>query len=227
MYELLEGRFVTPRGRMVSMHYRADTNDFNTLYSCLTGDEYGLRDLHLTGSALDIGAYLGGVTVALAIDNPSLRVTAIEPVPGNVELLRRNLDTNGLSDERVTVIEGAAGDGSDVNVRYGYSGSELACHHAFVGNMSLIADPAPENPHTVKRMASLPMGGIGDFDFVKIDCEGCEWDVDLSRVPLVRGEWHPVRGHTQLEWVARLIETHHVTTTGPAEGPGGFEAVLR
>lgn len=226
MYEQSVQPFLTPRGRPVSMWLRDGTNDFNTLYSCLTEDEYGLRELHLSGAALDIGAYLGGVTVALAVDNPDLRVTAIEPVPGNVELLRLNVDLNRIAD-RVKIIEGAAGDGSEVNIRYGYSGSELALHHAFVGNMSLLEEPGPDNPHTLQRMKSLPLGGIGDFSFVKIDCEGCEWDLDLSRVPHIRGEWHPVRGHTQSDFLERLIDTHEVTFTGPLEGPGGFVAVWR
>ena len=208
------------------MWIRADTNDHNTVNACLNGDEYGLRDLRLSGKALDVGAYVGGVTVALAMDNPDLHVTAIEPVPGNVELLLKNVAANDLM-SRVTVIEGAAGDGSEVNIRYGYSGSELACHHAYVGNMSLLEEPGPDNPHTVTRMRSQTLRSLGDFAFVKIDCEGCEWDIDLSPVPQIRGEWHPVRGHTRDEFLRRLDGTHEVSFTGPIEGPGGFEAVWR
>ena len=226
MYELRQEGFRTPRGQPVTMWLRADTNDFNTANACLNGDEYGLRDLRVSGKALDIGAYTGGVTVALAVDNPDLHVTAIEPVPGNVELLRRNIEANGLVG-RVTVIEGAAGDGSEVNVRYGYSGSELACHHAFVGNMGMLEEPGPENPHTVSRMRSQTLRSLGEFAFVKIDCEGCEWDIDLSAVPHIRGEWHPVRGHKQVDFLERLIDTHEVTFSGPVAGPGGFVAVWR
>src|SRR3990167_4276023 len=112
MYEPRQERFTTPRGRPVTMWVRDGTNDWNTLASCLNEDEYGLRDLHLDGEALDIGAYTGGVTVALAVDNPNLHVTAIEPVPGNVYLLFRNLEATDLS-ERVTVYQPAAGDGSE------------------------------------------------------------------------------------------------------------------
>jgi len=225
MYEPRQEGFSTPRGRPVTMWVRDGTNDWNTLASCLTEDEYGLHDLHLTGHALDIGAYTGGVSVALAVDNPELLVTAIEPVPGNVELLLRNLEANDLS-ERVTVYQAAAGDGSEVNVRYGYSGSELACHHAFVGNMSLLEEPGPDNPHTLVKLRSMRVPP-GPFSFVKIDCEGCEWDVDLSAMPHIRGEWHPVRGHTQADFLERLIGTHEVAFSGPEAGPGGFVAVWR
>ena len=218
--------FRTPRGTSVQMEVRPDTNDWNTLASCLNEDEYGLRELYLTGTALDVGAYTGGVTVALLVDNPALRVVAVEPVPDNVELLLRNLALNGLL-ARCEVIEGAAGDGSEVNIRYGYSGSELACHHAWVGNMSLLEEPGPENPHTLRKVRSQRLASLGSFDFVKIDCEGCEWDVDLSAIPHIRGEWHPVRGHSRPEFLERLIDTHEVTFTGPEAGPGGFTAVWR
>ncbi len=225
MYEPHLERFTTPRGRPVTMWVREGTNDHNTLVSCLTEDEYGLRDLHLEGWALDVGAYLGGVAVALLMDNPDLQVVAVEPVPGNVELLRRNIEVNELT-ARCEVIAGAAGNGSEVNIRYGYSGSELACHHAFVGNMSLLAEPGPETPHTLVKMRTQTIPSLGEFVFAKVDCEGCEWDLDLSAIPLVRGEWHPTRGHTQADVLA-LLPDHKVTFSGPEDGPGGFEAVLR
>jgi FkbM family methyltransferase len=225
MYAITETPFRTPRGAQVNMAIRADTNDWNTLNACMTEDEYRLRELPLSGWALDVGAYIGGVTVALLVDNPELKVLAIEPVPDNVELLIRNLGLNGVLD-RARVIDGAAGDGTRVNVRYGYEGSELATHHAFVGNASFMEEPGPDNPHKVLYLASRQVQGLEAFTFAKIDCEGCEWETDLSTIPHVRGEWHPVRGHTRDE-IAERLPKHTVTFTGPELGPGGFEAVLR
>jgi len=89
--------FETPRGHLVTMHYRTDSSDWNTLYSALNEDEYGLRSRHLTGSALDIGAHIGAVAVGLAIDNPDLIVVAVEPVPDNARLLRLNVAAYGLT----------------------------------------------------------------------------------------------------------------------------------
>lgn len=223
--------FMSPRGRPVSMALRPDTNDFNTTYSCLNEDEYGFKDLHLDGWALDVGAYTGGATVALLVDNPDLRVVAMEPVPENVALIHRNLAANDLT-ERAVVLETAAGDGGEQHIRYGYSGSELACHHAWVGNMSLITDPGPETPHILRKMQSVTLASLlkdYPFSFVKIDCEGCEWDFlrKAQRLSVIRGEWHPTRGHTQADFAALLAKTHNVTFSGPLEGPGGFEAVAK
>src|SRR5437762_6973756 len=107
-YQEKTDQWVSPRGNPLTITYRLETNDFNTVSSCLTHDEYGLRGLQIDGLALDIGAYIGPVTLALLADNPDLRVIALEPVPDHVKLLQRNIEQNGISD-RATVIAGAAG----------------------------------------------------------------------------------------------------------------------
>jgi len=60
--------------------------------------------------AVDVGANIGYFTVLLASRvGPSGRVTAIEPIPSLTRLLRRSLGENRFED-RVTVLENAAGD---------------------------------------------------------------------------------------------------------------------
>ena len=223
--------FRTPRGNPATMHYRTDSSDWNTLYSALTEDEYGLRSRHLTGRALDIGAHIGGVAIGLAIDNPDLIVVAVEPVPDNARLLRLNVAANGLTD-RVTVIEGAAGHGA-VTVWYGYRGSETAEHHAFIGNSSLAYDHGGANEHESVTYDGWALADLADSDvaLLKIDNEGGEFDFltdpAIARCAVIVGEWHNVRGHVQGDIATLLGATHDVTFSGPVGGPGGFLAVRR
>lgn len=227
MYTVTHTTFRTPRGRSVSLSLREDTNDHNILNSCLTEDEYGLKDLHLSGQALDIGAHIGGVTVALALDNPDLHVTAVEAVPPNIELLRENVERAGVSD-RVTVIHAAAGKGKTATVKWAFEGSgDVGSHNAFVGNALL---DVPVQPHEstvlpVRTLASLVGDGVS---FLKIDCEGCEWPLlgrSLSKVARVHGEWHPTDGHVRADIAAVLSKAGFTFTfSGPLAGPGGFEA---
>ena len=223
--------FLTPRGAPVTMHYRTNSSDWNTLYSALNEDEYGLRDRHLTGRALDIGAHIGGVTIGLAVDNPGLRVIAVEPVPDNARLLRENVAANGLAD-RVLVIEGAAGHG-DVTVWYGYRGSETAEHHAFIGNSSLAYDNGGAGEHNEITYDGWSLSDLADdeLSLVKIDNEGGEYDfladAAVARCAVILGEWHNVRGHVQSDIADILAPTHDVTFSGPIGGPGGFVAVRR
>ena len=232
MYEVTEGSFRSPGGQALTVFYRKDTNDWNTVSATLTGDEYHLPR-GLSGRAVDVGGYLGTVGIALAADNPGLAVTIIEPVPPNAALIRRNIEANGLSD-RVTLIEGAAsGDHEPVTVWYGYRGNEAAEHHAFVGNSTLAYDGSGILPHEEVTYTPLTLADLladGEIDWLKIDTEGAEWSFLTGPVEMVReivGEWHPVRGHTLADMAALLGPTHVVTFDGPQTGPGGFRAVRR
>ena len=211
------------------MAYRPDTSDWNTLYACLTRTSTASRTGRSPGRQLDIGAHIGGVTVALALDNPDLRVIAVEPVPDNAAMLRENVERNGVAD-RVTVIEGAAGGTKPVSVWYGYKGTEAAEHHAFIGNSSLAYDTSGKVKHeTVRYAKPVRLADLGDLALVKIDCEGGEYavlaDAAVAKIPTILGEWHPVRGKTGDDIVALLGDTHTVTFSGPEAGPGGFVAV--
>lgn len=229
--------FRSPRGVQARMHIRPGTNDWNTLNACMTEDEYGLRDLSLTGWAIDIGGYLGGVAIGLALDNPGLRVLVVEPVPDNADLIRRNIALNDLA-ERVTLIEGAVGNGDPVDVWYGYRGTVTAEHHRFVGNSSLAYDHGGELQHETRRydeshrlLDLIEDTGVERIALLKIDCEGGEWEfLDTRAVQYVDrfvGEAHAVRGHKGWDIVAMLEATHDVTLQGDTEGTCEFRAVAR
>jgi FkbM family methyltransferase len=231
MYELREHAWRTPGGHAVRSFIRDGTNDWNTQNAIFTG-EYDIPR-NRTGRAVDIGAYLGGVAMAYALDNPEATVYAIEPVPPNAELIRRNLDLNGLT-ERVKLVEGAVGGNHNpIQVWYGYRGNEAAEHHAFVGNSTLAYDNGGMLPHEEVTYTPITLSDLtvrGDIEWLKIDTEGAEWEFltgPVERVETIVGEWHPVRGHTLADMASLLGSTHVVTFSGPQTGPGGFTAVRR
>ena len=221
MYAVTQATFRTPRGQAVTLNYRQDTNDWNTLNSCLTEDEYGLRDLHLTGQALDIGAHIGGVTIALALDNPELHVIAVEAVPPNAQLLASNVERAGVAD-RVTIIQAAAGKGKTATVRWAFKGNETADHHAFIGNAVMPEATLVEHEHSEVEVVTLAglVKQYGPIGFAKVDCEGCEYPT-LENIPdcivRIRGEEH----YGPLD-----LPDFEVTYTQD-NAPRGFEAVRR
>lgn len=225
--------FRTPYGAPAEMLYRQGTSDWNTLWACMNEDEYGFANRRPTGLAVDIGAHLGGVSVGLAIDNPGLRVIAVEAVPQNADLLRQNVARNGLQD-RVVVIENAAGGSEPVEMRFGYRGSESAEHHAWIGNSSLAYDSDTSDHDSLIYEHPVTLSSIvedyGPIELLKIDCEGGEWTVLTDRaaadIPTILGEWHPVRQKSIGDLIA-LLPSHTVTFTGPQSGPGGFVAVRK
>jgi FkbM family methyltransferase len=225
MYEVKTGPWRTPNGRPVTLHYRDDTNDWNTLTSALDEDEYGLAGLSLSGAAADIGAHIGAVTVGLLVDHPGLVVHAVEPLMENIDLLQANLNENGVAG-RCQVRMGAVG---VHHVDYAFVGSGVATHHAFVGNAQM-----PETTDPTKREHYVNPYTLADFpdvELIKIDCEGGEWgfldDPLVATVPLIVGEWHNNDGHTLADMASLLGPTHTVTFSGPQAGPGGFRAVRR
>lgn len=223
MYDLTRGQWRTPRGHLAEMWYRTDTNDYNTIQSAIGEDEYGTAGLYLEGHALDIGAHIGSVSVLLALDNPDLRVTAVEAVPPNVELLTRNVEVNGLTD-RVTIVHAAAGDGKPTTIRWAFAGNEVATHHAFIGNALM---KQPLTAHESSAVDSVPLEALADqpIAFMKIDCEGCEYPFlqgpALAHIERIHGEYHA--DTTPL--IEALHDTHDMTCQDRV--PGWFQAVRR
>lgn len=229
---MVEGQFKTPAGHPCTFAYREGTNDWNTLNASLNEDEYSLPH-DLSGVALDIGGYLGSVGIALALDNPALRVVIIEPVPDNIILIGRNIALNDVGG-RVHLVGGAVGDGAFVDIGYRYQGSDVLEHHAFVGNSSL-ADGL-DVPHETVRYHTITLNELvkdwGPIAYMKLDTEGAEWAFldpygDLDHVQTIVGEAHAVDGHRGLDIVGLLEPTHHVTTYGDTDGTCEFKAVLR
>lgn len=234
------GEWVTPAGGNATMFYRGDSTDWNTISAIFrnpmaegseTGDEYHLPR-GLSGWALDLGAHIGSATVALLLDNPGLRVLAIEAVPENAELVERNLAANGLTDRAVVWNAAAWSKAGTMTVEYDYSGSEIARSHRYIGSVSPWISDAPRTYVKVKAVTltqAIKATGEQGFVWVKSDCEGCEHPFfngpGLAKLGVIEGEWHH-RDGTPESFAARLSRTHEVAW---AEGVGGgpFRAVPR
>lgn len=222
----------SPGGNDVIVHARDDTSDLSTIGSTfrLWGnlvDEYQLGDLPpLTGTAIDIGAHIGTVTLALLADHPTLRVIAVEPLPDNCDMIRRNLDANGWGD-RAEVRKGAIAKGRTARIAYDFDGADYLRNHRFIGGLTL----GKGADHSTVSVPALRLSDLVEetCPFLKVDCEGCEWDLladpAIARVERIVGEGHPS------DWLARvhkaLDATHDVMVLSDAGGPGTFRAVRR
>jgi FkbM family methyltransferase len=219
----------TPGGAWYAMSIRPGSSDWDTC----NANSYGMDEYRIprgrTGWALDIGAHIGACTVPLLLDNPDLRVIAVEALPENVEYLRTNLARNGVED-RAIIVHAAASDvgGVDQIIGYGPSTGPNA-HSQYIG--SGVNPMERERSVAVKtatlRGLMLLRGPEQDAPFVwtKIDCEGCEYGVFKS-------EWNPalrfITGEVHFGWdrmVELLAPTHDIM--GPGTDFGPFEAVAR
>jgi FkbM family methyltransferase len=220
------------KGNPATLFYREDTSDLATLGSTwnlwgMLHDEYELQWLDLTGVAIDIGAHIGSVTFALLADHPDLNVIAVEPLAENVAVMEATARHNGWTD-RLTIHTAGIAKGKTTDIAYDFAGDDYITNHRYIGGMAL-GHQGQHQSVTVPTVSLSKLLGKRSCDFLKVDCEGCEWtllaDPAIARVKRIVGEGHP---H---DWLARvhaaLDATHDITVLDDRGGPGTFTAVAR
>ncbi len=167
-----------------------------------------LREVVRPGmTVIDIGANVGQMTLEMAeLVGPAGKVIAIEPAPGNVELLREHVRANGYCD-RVEIVAAACGDidGGELDfVVYGSAIDSVGSGHQLLSitkqtefwQTAKLESQAMKVPLVTcdalcKRLDLTP-------HVLKIDVEGAEAlvlqgarDVLAAYQPLVRMGFHP------------------------------------
>ena len=139
------------------------------------------RDYEVYGAPLqdgwnvvDIGAGLGDFTVYAARRLPHGRVFACEPAPGSVSLLERNLVLNAISNVQVLPYAVSARAGT---LHLDVSGNE-AVQYRTTGNTS--GNGARITVQSLPLADVLAMLPRGVCDYLKMDCEGAEYDILLN-----------------------------------------------
>lgn len=223
------GAWVTPGGHQVTMEYRDDTSDWNTISAILTHDEYGMphgtTGLGLMSTIVDVGAHVGAFAIGAKVDNPDATVVAIEALPENVELIRRNAELNAVE---IDIRHAAAG--TNGRIRYGSRMSDFEAQHYYIGG-GVWQDNPDATVIDVPTISIIDIfGEYGTISVLKIDCEGCEWsfldDPLVLLVDAIVGEYHPRNGNGPAR-LRELLEPTHVVTLNDDEPFGNFRAVRR
>lgn len=174
---------------------------------------------------LDIGANIGAFTMTCV--RMGATVVAVEPEPGNVDLLSRNVSAN-RADRHVTIIPAAIGATAGTAYITGTAGTAYTTGP--IGTTERVE---------VRQMtlASLLDGWL-KVALLKVDTEGSEHAIltacphdELAKVDLIVAELH---GPATCPWmdaphwgeiVEHLLETHAVDLFGrPSEGGGHLYA---
>lgn len=232
MDEIIER--TTPGGNTARLHQRDGTNDGAVAQAILGDDEYRLRSAYpIAGWVLDIGAHIGSVAIAIALDCPDARVVAVEALPQNADEVAGNVELNGLAGRVLVESAGATDDATrTVDVTYNYrrvgvgrTGEQVDPGYLsqcrYVGNIFQEDGAHEQDADTVtvpglSLSAILSRHGIDRVALMKIDCEGCEWSfLNVPQVAAVRtivGEAHHVREDMiRADLDAVLGATHRVT----------------
>jgi FkbM family methyltransferase len=230
-HELDSATFHTSFGSCTVFHRRG-TADWNNLYSCLVEDEYRIQDIdpEQTPNAIDIGAHIGGVSLAMAMRG--MNVVSVEPLPENVELLKLNLRTNGFPTGQIWQRSIWNKPFETVPIYYNDTSTETGRVHEFIGGNAPGAGASIDTLTVTFR--ELIEANFPNQPFaVKIDCEGAEWEAlpsigltDLLWCNMIFGEMHPRgAGMDSVEDLFSLLaDPEHFPTMmySDTEGPQNF-----
>lgn len=175
----------------VEVTYRLNRGDIWALHEVWIREIYRLPDDHPRSVIVDLGANIGLAALYLATRHRCSRLIAVEPVPANAELARRNLERNRICAQ---VLCAAAGPEDGIACLRETDSSTNS-------TIAFIAAPAAEAARTVavvgmpSVLRALPPGA--SIDLIKMDIEGSEeallrgdtsW---LQRVRALIVEFHP------------------------------------
>lgn len=157
------------------------------------------RDYEVHGTPLqpgwtivDIGAGLGDFSIFAAKKHASNRVIGLEPFPESFDLLNQNIAINGITN--ITAVPVAVG---KENGRM-----QLVTSGAAVQHSTSLDDIAAQNATRIDVQtrtldALFADHGIEQCDFLKLDCEGGEYDIlfnasdeALSKISYICMEYH-------------------------------------
>ena len=138
-------------------------------------DTYFIAQLpeHLDAAVVDIGGHIGGFAIKAAQKWPDQKIYSIEPHPGNLFFLKRNILLNKLS-ERINTLNAAL---SDLN-----------------GTITLHIHPLNTAGHTIEKNSRYKCLTVKTYSLstflkkmeleriglLKLDCEGAEYPILLS-----------------------------------------------
>lgn len=169
---------------------------------------YGLQERRFAPGdvVLDIGAHIGAVSILVAKLHPQVRVIAYEPSSSNYEMLVANLAANEV--HTVEPVREAVG-GERGTLELVWSPDETAGATANLDEAGrrqrLEAGWQRETVPCVTLDDIFARHGIARCAFLKLDCEGAEWEI--------------VRRATAIERVDAMALELHIPESRQGEGP--------
>jgi FkbM family methyltransferase len=152
---------------------RGESAEFETV-------EWLRRVVKAGDTVIDVGANVGQMTLEMALlVGPYGKVIAVEPGPGNLQILRRHVDANGFSD-RVTVVAAACCETHGGSIEFKFFGTSP---NVVGSGHSLVLERAPMSEHetevVVSKVSSVSLDGLCAGlgirpSVIKIDVEGAE-----------------------------------------------------
>jgi len=205
--------FETFFGTKITCLFRRGTIDTNVIQATMIDDNYGLKDVPFKGGdvVLDLGAYIGTVSMLLASISKNLTIYAYEPLPENFELLSRNSRLNGFTNIFAYQLAVSHKKGK-MKIYYGDIGTEIGRMHYFVGGPTDSSQRYVEvttttleeifSEHNIERCKLIKMNIEGNEANI---LKNCPYDV-LKRIDYIVGQHHDITRKELLSCTRGLFE---------------------
>ncbi len=198
------------RGKKV--HYREGSSDSLVIYEILLKgrrSEYWHTRLPQPENVkvvLDIGANIGAATVFFSELYPTAKIHSFEPIPGNLEILKRNAESRGRPGSIVCHLLALSDRDGELQMihspgTYNHGGWSFYQRGA-AGNEEKISVPVRKSGDFLSEL------GLESIDVIKIDTEGAEKEIlhgltaaQLDSVQYIVGELHGERDFELLDWL--------------------------
>jgi len=149
---------------------RKDAKVIREVYSDKIYHRY-IEYLKKGGIVIDIGANIGAFSVLSARCNKGVRVYSYEPFEENYHLLKENAITNGI-EKQIHTFNQAVGNAKEERVIFADRVDSMSSLYGKVGKEMLIK--------VVSLKDVFVDNNIQTCDFLKVDCEGAEYEIFYS-----------------------------------------------
>ena len=170
---------------MIKLKYNGDYFDLGsakfkhmyfTILQTFTKQEYGLIDIN-DRVVVDVGAFVGDTAIYFALKG-ARKVYAVEPHPGAYAEMLENIKLNHMESKVVPI-----------NAALGSKPGKIRIMDSDVANTISVYHGSESNGNIEISMVTLDQL-INDYgiepDVLKMDCEGCEFDVILNDYDYVK-----------------------------------------
>lgn len=161
---------------------------------------------------VDIGGHIGLFALYASKYIPRGKVYSFEPSPFNFERFQEHMKLNNVTNVQVKqcAVTGSIADttlylSQDTGANSIY---QKCAHEHFLPN------PTTPTCNVSSTTLSDIIKELGHISYLKLDCEGAEYDIlesitpeDYSKIKQIVLEWHPVDGHS-INSLCSLLETN-------------------
>ena len=156
----------------------ASWSDLHVIKEIWTHAHYGrlLPEIRESSVVIDIGAHIGVFSIMAARRAPGVRVFAFEPLPENFLRFTKNIARNVLAGQ-ITAVQQAVGGTRGTRDLYMMPERFSPSLHPLAGSEGKVSVAC------VTLADIFDAHGIATCDFLKIDCEGAEYEILMSTPP--------------------------------------------